>query len=196
MKLSPILVLNMLSLSLCAFGQESSPAPQDPMAALSAILGGGTNQVVHHSQLKALLPAEYAGMKRSNSEAGKQAAMGMNISYAEAEYAKDESSLQVKISDVSAMGEWMKFAQYAWLQSEMERETDEGYERTTRIDGFPAQETYQTSDRSGSLQIMVDSRFMVEISGNGVEMETMKGLVSKINLNALKNLKPEAPKTK
>jgi len=87
----------------------------------------------------------------------------------------------------------MAFAEYAWLESEVERETDEGYERTTKIDGFPAQESYQTIDKSGNLQIMVDGRFMVELSGSGVEMQTIKDLAAAINLSKLKDLKPQAP---
>jgi len=104
MKLVVLLVLNMLAAGLAGFAQETPPTPQDPMAALGAIFGANTNPVVHHSQLKALLPTEFAGMKRTNMEAGKLPSLGFSISYAEAEFSNDESNLRAKISDVGGMG--------------------------------------------------------------------------------------------
>lgn len=197
MKNIAVILMATLVITNLSHAQEGAANQQDPMAALGMLFGAGaTNPVVHHSQLKALLPAEFAGMKRTNSEAGKQAAMGMNISYAEAEYSNDDASLRAKISDISAMGEFMKMAQYAWMNSEMERETDEGYERTTNIDGFSAMEKYDTSNKSGDLQIMVDGRFMVELSGSGVEMQSVKDLAAAINLKKLQALKPEPPAAK
>lgn len=192
MKHVSVFLMLLAFFALTARAQQSGAEQQDPMAALNALFGAaGTNQTVHHSQLKAMLPTEFAGMKRTNMEAGKLPALGFNISYAEAEYSTDDRSLQAKISDVGGMGKMLAYAQYAWLESEVERETDEGYERTTKIEGFPAQESYQTTDQSGNLQIMVDGRFMVELSGNGVEMATIKDLAKAINLNKLKDLKPQ-----
>jgi len=171
-----------------------NPEMQEALKALGVLMGGGTNSApaISQSQLKALLPTEYDGMKRSSSEAGKNAAMGMNITYAMAAYSGDEAKIEVKISDVSAMGQLMKMAQFAWTQSEMERESDRGFERTTKIDGHPAQERYTYSSKSGEIQVMVDGRFMVEIKGSGVEMERLQGVLKTIDLNKLTALKPEA----
>jgi hypothetical protein len=165
----------------------------EAMKALGMLFGGGgaTNAVIHHSQLKALLPTEFSGMKRSNLEAGKQAAMGMNISYAEADYSDDnERNLSAKITDLSAMAEFMRMAQYGWAGSEMERETETGYEKTTKIDGFPAQESYENEYKSGSLQVMVDGRFIIEVSGSGVTMDEIKDLVNTLGPKNLVDLKP------
>jgi uncharacterized protein YdeI (BOF family) len=166
---------------------------QEALKALGALMGGGTNSApaISQSQLKGLLPADYEGMKRSNSEAGKNAALGMNITYAMAEYTNAESNIEVKVSDVSAMGQFMKMAQFAWTQSEMERESDSGFERTTKIGGHPAQERYTYRDKSGEIQVMVDGRFMVEIKGSGVEMEQLQGMLKALDLNKLTALKPE-----
>lgn len=184
-------------LSMCAalvgtgYAQDAN---QDPMKALGMLFGaGGTNAAVHHSELKALLPTEFSGMKRVNSEAGKQNAMGMNITYAQASYSDDNASLDVKITDMSGMGQLMIFAEYGWANSEIERETETGYERTVKLDSFPAKESYDTESQSGKLEIFVDSRFMVEIDGNSIAMEKLKELVSAINLSKLQSLKPKPP---
>lgn len=193
MKIAVAIAVLMATPYVCACAQTQDAA-QDPMAMLGQLLGGGgtaTNPVIHHSQLKALLPAEFSGMKRTNSEAGKQAAMGMNISYAEASYSDDNASLDAKITDISAMASFMRMAQYAWANSEMERESDSGYERTTKIDGFPAKEEYDNSGKYGRVEVMVDGRFIVEVSGSDVDMEKIVGLVKAIDLKKLQSLQPQ-----
>jgi len=183
------------ALSATAQAQPANYNAEDAMKAFGALMSAGatTNaQAIHFRQLKELLPAEYAGMKRSNVEAGKNAAFGMNISYAEATYSKDQSRITVKLQDISSMGQFMRMAQFAWANNEMERETDDGYERTTKIEGFPAQESYRSDSKSGELQIMVGERFIVEADGNGVTMEQIKGLLNAIGLKKLSGLKPAA----
>lgn len=181
--------------SATAISQQQNQAAdaQEAMNALGALFGGGgsTNATVHFRQLKELLPAEFKGTKRSASESGKNAAFGMNISYAQADYTVGDGQITVKISDISAMGQFMKMAQFAWTQSEIERETDTGYERSTHIDGFAAQEKYESDTKSGQIQVMVDDRFMVEVNGNGVEMDDMKALIDAVGLKRLAALKPE-----
>jgi len=163
------------------------------MKALGSLFGGGsTNAAIHFRQLKELLPVEYNGMKRSNTEAGKNAAFGMNIAYAQAEYVKDESQISIKISDISSMGSFIRMAQFAWTQNEVEKESDDGYERTGKVDGHPSQERYEYSGKSGKLDVLVADRFTIEASGQGVEMDEIKGLLKAIDLNRLATLKPEA----
>ncbi|HMO50756.1 MAG TPA: hypothetical protein PKE26_08590 [Kiritimatiellia bacterium] len=197
--LSAVLVLA-LSLSISASAQpaESTPDMQEAMKALGMLFGGGAaggeqaaKPMVHQRQLRALLPESFAGMKRSNTEAGKQAMFGMNISYAQATYAGGTTSIDVKITDISAMGEFMKMAQYAWTNAEMERESDDGYERTTKIAGFPAQESFENNGKNGRIQVMIDGRFIVEIDGSGAEMQTLHDLLKEIDLKKLAALQPE-----
>jgi len=176
---------------------EAGAEMQEAMKALGMLFGGGAGgeqeakPMVHQRQLRALLPEEYEGMRRSNTEAGKQAAFGMNISYAQGTYSSGDARIDAKITDISAMGEFMKMAQYAWANAEMERESDDGYERTVKIEGFPGQESYENAYKSGRIQIMVDGRFIVELDGSGVEMKTMHGLLAAIGLKKLAGLQPE-----
>lgn len=184
-----------LAVSFTAQSQSTQDAvdPAEAMKALGALMGGGsTNAAIHFRQIKELLPAEFNGMKRSNAEAGKNSAFGMNISYAQADYIKDDARINIKISDISSMGAFMKMAQFAWAQAEIEKETDDGYELTSKIDGHAAQESYEYAGKSGKVQVMVGERFTVEASGSGVEMDDIKGLLKAIDLNKLNALKPQA----
>ncbi len=180
-----------------AFAQSSGNAQemQQAMQALGALMNAGaTNSTaVHQSQLKALLPGEFEGMKRSRSEAGKNAAFGMNVVYAEASYKGEGADITIKISDISSMGAFMKMAQFAWTQAEMESESDDGFERTTKIDGHPAQERFRNSGKQGEIQVMVDGRFMVEVEGNGLEIASYHNLLKAVDLGKLAGLKPEVP---
>lgn len=188
-----IIVLLMVSTRpIQAQPPEGMVDPAEAMKALGALMGGGsTNAAIHFRQLKELLPAEFNGMKRSNTEAGKNAAFGMNIAYAQAEYARDGARISVKISDISSMAGFMRMAQFAWAQAEMEKESDDGFERTGKMDGFPTQENYRHTDKSGGIQVMVGDRFTIETSGTGVEFEELRNLLKAIDPNRLNTLKPE-----
>ncbi len=166
---------------------------QEAMKALGMLMNaGGTNtSAVNQRQLKDLLPAEFDGMKRSASEAGKNAAFGMTVVFAEGTYGKGEPEVTIKLSDISSMGQFMKMAQFAWTQTEMERETDEGYERTTKIGAHPAQERFVNDGQRGEVQVMVDGRFMVEVTGRGLPMEKLHDLIKAVDLDKLAALKPE-----
>lgn len=184
------------SLSFSTLAQpDMGTEMQDAMKALGMLMGGGgaTNNtaVIHQRQLRDLLPAEFNGMKRSNTEAGKNAAFGMSVSYAQATYTQGGGSIEIKLSDISAMGEFMKMAQYAWTHNEVERESDDGYERTTKIQGFAAQESYDSRYQAGKVQVMVDGRFMVEVTSQGVTMDNVMELLKAVNLKKLAALQPD-----
>ncbi len=180
-----------------AHAQDSTAEMQQAMQALGAMFGGAAQQggepvkVVHQRQLRERLPAEFSGMRRTNAEAGRQAAFGMNVSYAEATYESGRARIEAKISDIGGMGEFIKMAQFAWANAEMERESDRGFERTTKIDGFPAQESFEFNGQTGNVQIMVDGRLVVEISGSGVPMEKLHEMAKVLDLKKLAALQPE-----
>jgi hypothetical protein len=192
------------SCSGVAQAQTTAPAEggaelNEAVKALGMLFGGAGDKsstpAIHQRQLRELLPAEFSGMKRSNMEAGKQSALGLNISYAQATYTAGDTQIEAKISDVSSMGEFMKMAQYAWAQNEMERESEEGYERTITLGGHTGQESFQNEGKRGRIQVMVDGRFVVEIDGSGVEMEKLHELVKTIDLGKLAALQPLPPET-
>jgi len=160
-------------------------------------MGAGTNAVaavVDFRELKALLPAELPGMKRTSASGEKNSAMGMTVATAEASYEGEEAGLEIKITDMGGTGTLMGMAAAGWTMAEIDRETDTGYERTTVIDGNKAHETYDTEEKRGEIEVLVAGRFMVEIDGQGVTADQLKSAVGKIDLKKLAGLKPAAPK--
>lgn len=180
-------------LALPAATSRAQEGGVDFMQVMQQMMSGGTNKTVNFRELKGLLPEELAGMPRTGVEGEKSSAMGVTIAFAEAEYEGDDRArLTVKITDLSAMGQMMRMAQMAWTQSEIDRESDEEYERTTTMNGHKAMEKYNHRQRNGEVQLMIDERFSVEIQGRNVEAETLGHAVNDLDLEALAALEPES----
>jgi hypothetical protein len=172
---------------------------QDMMKAMTALMSGGTNAAptVDFRELKALLPTDVQGMKRTKASGEKSGAMGMKVSYAEGSYeGTDGGAIDIKITDMGGMGGFMAMAQAGWAASEIDRETDTGFERTTQYGTHKALEKFDSSSRSGEIQILVGNRMMVEINGNDVDFDALKAAAQKIDLKKLAELKPAAGTTK
>ncbi|MGD9489512.1 MAG: hypothetical protein AB7W47_15950 [Calditrichaceae bacterium] len=157
-----------------------------------AFSGGESVEPVSFKDLKALLPESLPGMERTSATGEKTSAMGIKVSEANGEYQSDDGSLiEIKIMDMGSMSGFAAMATYAWTMTEFERESDTGYERTTKISGYKAFEEYNSDDKYGKIQILVGDRFIVEIEGNGVEMEALKEAAKKINLGKLFDMRTE-----
>ena len=55
------------------------------------------------------------------------------------------------------------------LTTELNRESTEGYNKAVTIDDIPGREIYNYSNKKGSLHLLVDSRFLVQIEGSNIE---------------------------
>lgn len=161
------------------------------MGALGQMMQGSTNAavpVVDFRELKSLLPAELTGLKRTAASGEKSSAMGMTISFAEGHYEAGEAAIDIKISDFGGTG-FATMMAAGWTMQEIDRETDTGFERTTTIGGHKAKEQFDTANQSGSTEVLVAGRFLVEVTGNGVTPEAIKEAVGKLDLAKLAALK-------
>jgi hypothetical protein len=195
-----LLLLALFALPMSARAQAGTPPDmpnmQELMKAMGQVMAAASNApaTVDFRALKALLPAELEGMKRTSASGEKTGMMGMNVAYAEGAYqSKEGGSVDIKITDMGGMGGMGGLAVAGWGNVEIDRESDTGYERTTTINGHKAYEKYDSGNKSGQVQIMVGSRFMVEVQGYDVTADALKEAVSKIDLAALAELKPAAP---
>ena len=55
------------------------------------------------------------------------------------------------------------------LTTELNRESTEGYNKAVTIDDIPGREIYSYSNKKGSLHLLVDNRFLVQIEGSNIE---------------------------
>ena len=162
------------------------------MGALNSMMGGATNQapveVVDFRELRALLPEKIGTYTRTKSEGEKNSAMGMTLSQALGQYAADKAKLNVKLLDYGGTGVASMMAT-AWTMSQIDRESDTGYERTTEINGNKALERYDTGANYGELQVLVAGRFLVEIEVRDGKPEDLRAAAEALDLAKLAALK-------
>lgn len=161
------------------------------VAAAGAVMGAmQAAEAVDFRELKALLPDDLAGMKRSNAEGEKTSAMGFTISKAEARYEGDNNaSVQITITDVGAMAGVAAMATYAWAAGTVDRETESSYEKSVTIEGYKGYEKYDRQSNSGEVQVLVAGRFVVEVDGNNMPMDGIKAALEKLDLGKLESMK-------
>ena len=177
------------ALSASAQQQPNMEEMMKAMGAAMAVLSSNAVPVVDFRDLKALLPAELKGMKRTTATGEKNGAMGMTVSHAEGRYENGGgSSIQIKLTDMGGTGA-MSYMNLGWATAQIDRETDEGYEKTTTVGGHKAIEKYNTTGKDGEVQVLVNKRFMVEVHGNNVPMDTIKAALGQVDLTKLAALK-------
>lgn len=143
--------------------------------------------VVDFQKLKELMPDKVLGLPRSDLSGQKTGLSGFNMSIAEAKYSGDNKDVQISIVD--AGGSTLALSGLAiWANTEMERESDEGYERTTKIKGYKGFEKYDKNNQSGQLNLLVENRFIITIQGNGLKEGDSRQVLDKIDLGKLKRL--------
>jgi len=150
---------------------------------------GAAGPLVDFRDLKALLPETIGGLKRTSAEGEKSSAMGFGVSKATGKYKGDgDGRLRIEIIDTAGVG-GMALAAFGWAGVEVDKETEDGYERTSTVGGRKLFEKYNGKSKRGEIKALVSNRFMVEIDGNDVPMETIKeALTSKLDLAKLEAL--------
>jgi hypothetical protein len=177
-----------LAVTLASAGaQNPPPIPEDAkdaMAAFSKMLQSfgddsnnplavfGAQKPVGAGELRAMLPAEADGMRRTNARGEKTGAFGANVVQATGEYGDGEGPR----------------AGFGWMQTEVDSEGDHGYERTTTQGGFKTLEKYANATRSGTITVVVGNRFIVEVEGRDIDPAKLQACARAVDFTALDNL--------
>jgi hypothetical protein len=181
-----------------AAAKQGGQGMADAMAKMGAVMGGAVGDAaksvgaatepVDFRELKSLLPDGIGAMKRTSAEGEKGGAMGIVVSHAEGRYQGDGGSVDLKITDPGTLSGFAAMAAM-WMNMDLDKETDTGYEKTGTAGGRRFHEKYDKNSKSGEYTVIVGNRFMVEINGNGVDMPTMKKAIDQINLAKLEAMK-------
>lgn len=145
---------------------------------------------VDFRDLKLLLPETASGLKRTNIEGEKTSAMGINVSTANADYGEQDGnqSMDIKITDLGSVSGLSALAAYGWYMVDVDKETDNGYEKTITYKGYKAYEKYDNNGKYGEINVLVAKRFVVEVNGNNVTMDQMKSALGTIDLSKLESM--------
>ncbi|MFK8105128.1 MAG: hypothetical protein AB8G15_21630 [Saprospiraceae bacterium] len=135
---------------------------------------------VDKEKLKALFPDEIDGMKRVSRGVQTGGVANLKGTNANAVYKADGKKLEINIVDGGGLGSSLMDLAKKNFNMEIDQETETGYERTTKIEGYNALEKYNTKRKRGEITIFAYKQFMVNITGQGMEMDVIKSALTDI----------------
>ncbi len=148
-------------------------------------------QPVDHRKLKDLLPREVAGMERYDTDGSTNSVLGIRTSKIEARYEGPRGDMSIEIVDLGSLSGAATIG-LEFIDARVDREYDNGFERTTVIDGYPAIVKFDDRGRTQRHKavIMVSERFVVEIKaeGRGLDNDIIEQVVDHISLRRLERL--------
>jgi hypothetical protein len=111
------------------------------------------------------------------------------FSQAEGQYTKGDASIDVKIID-SGFSQLLLAPYAMMLAAGYERESSEGYEKSTTVNGQPGWEKWNSDSRDGEVNALVGKRFLVTIEGNGIDdVKVLHEAANKVDMGKLASLK-------
>lgn len=165
------------------------------LGGLAGAAGSGSYEPVDFRKLKDALPQELVGFEKGDSSGERNNAFGIAVSEAKQSFRTADGSKRVRfeITDPGSLAGPFAVAN-VWLNVEVDKESDDGYEKTATVAGRKVHEKWSKSGKRGEVQMVVGNRFMVEISAEGVEMSDVKALLGRIDVAKLEAMKGEGRK--
>lgn len=177
LSLIAVACLSCALLAAASLAQEQEGAATKPAA----------TQPVEHGKLKQWLPAELGGLKRTSENSQAMSMAGMNYAMADGNYGEGEKRIGLTVTDYAAHPEDVQ-RMGAFIGEEIDNQSDTSYMKTTKIEGFPALETFDLKNKMGNLTIYVGDRFFVSLGSNGLGKDVFVRLHSQLNLKELAEL--------
>jgi hypothetical protein len=147
---------------------------------------------VDYEKLKGLLPKKLKKMERVELFGERASGLGIKLSYARAEYRdQKDGSVKIKITDTGSIKKLASLAMTAWAAANIQRKSDDGYERTFDYNGHRAYTKYSRSKAAGEIKVLVANRFLVEVTGEDVDMKPVAAALKKINIKKLAKWREE-----
>lgn len=161
---------------------------QDALNQLSQQLQGGDEnsdvKIMNFRDIKAIFPDRLLGIDRSELNGSSTNIAGFQMSEADATYEDGDRKIDIQVMDMSKMG-IAALSQATWAQMDIDRESDDGYERTLDIDGDKAYEKWEEDRERGSLFLFYKGRYMVNIDAEGISMNQLKTIYDAFDLGDL-----------
>lgn len=143
----------------------------------------GKAELVSTDVLKATLPASVAGFTRGDVATESASAGGFGSVTATADYRRGDTSIELRVIDLSGAGPMAGMA----AAFSVERTSEEGdtYEKVGKVGGVMTMEKYDRGTRRGEYGVLIADRFLVQAEGGDVSMDELKSLVGAVDKGAL-----------
>ncbi len=156
------------------------------------IRGDAAVSPVDFRELRDLIPDRVSGMDQTANSGERAGALGIMISKVERTFESSDGDEEIQLSLID-LGSLKNAAMlgFNWVQFEADREDDNGFERTTDFKGFPA---YEKATRHGDsehteLHVIVAERFVLQLSGRGVDFEDLRDVANDVDLKQLDKMR-------
>lgn len=159
------------------------------MEGLGALMGGGKRvDPIGIEQLKPFVPETIAGLPKTSSRSEKTGMAGLMVSKAEATYSDGAGkSIELDVMDTGGASGLMGLA--TWMGVQGEKEDQYGSEKTAKVGGRLVHEKVSKSGGNNEFSMVIGDRFMVSAKGRGVDIATLKGVVTSMDLGKLEGMK-------
>jgi len=170
---------------------DFAKAMQGMAQAMGGATGAKPSDPISFRDLQTAFPS-VAGWTMDKPK-GERMTAPVAFSQTEARYKNGDQAIDVKIVD-SAFNQMLVAPWAMFLTAGYEKETDNGYEKSTVVGGHPGFEKWNESRKDGELNIVVAKRFLVSVEGNRVtDMKQLHDFASKIDFGKLGALGAAAP---
>ena len=120
---------------------------------------------------------------------GSKLSSPVSYSQAEVRYRKGDAEIAATITD-SGYNQLLIAPFTMFLTSGYEKETENGYEKSTTVAGSPGWEKWDSQEKHGEVSAFVNKRFVVNFKGNGIDNnKVLYQLAQSSNLAKLASLK-------
>ena len=131
-----------------------------------------------NEEMKALFPQEVMGMKRKSFSVNS----AMGYASGEATYELNDSTrYKVTVFDCAGEAGSGFYGMKVLAGMNMEREDDNGYEKTVNFKGSKAWESYRKYNNEYTLNLLDNERFWVAFEGQNTGLENLKSFANNFN---------------
>lgn len=155
--------------------------------AAAAIGSAGGRTPMAAQDLKAMLPESVAGLTRESIEAEANAAAGIGLANAKAEYRSGDRRLTLAINDTGGLAGLAGMA--AAMNVSVDKDTQNGTERVYKQGNRTIRESTQKSSRRVEYTVMLPNGIIVEADGQGLDLAGLKSAVEGLPLAKLEAAK-------
>lgn len=171
---------------------EAAKGLEQMAKGLEALAGGGSGgekpvDPVSFRDMMALFP-DVEGWEKAKPT-GERMTSPFAFSTAEVAYTKGDSRIEIKMTD-SGFNQLLLTPYAMFLQAGYEKETSDGYEKSTQVAGQPGWEKWDSDGRDGELNALVGKRFLVQIEGSQIDdVKVLHDVAGRIDMGKLASLK-------
>ncbi len=156
--------------------------------ALGALASGGSSgqkpvEPISFRDLQGAFP-DIAGWEKGKPT-GEKMTSPVPFSQATVKYTVGESTIEAKLVD-SGFNQLLIAPMSMFLQAGYEKETEDGYEKATKVAGYPGWERWNSETKRGEVSAVVGKRFIMTVEGDNLtDTKPLYQVVEKAKLGAL-----------